>query len=123
MIFGGLVTTDEKIANNSEEIEKVAKSVQDAIKFIKKNPRETKELIFEYFGLEQNEDNKKTVDDVYSLFAQCLLSDGVPQEEGITKLIQYVKAGQFESFEDLDNQTVSPEEIDKSFDFRFLDAN
>lgn len=122
MIFGGLVATDEKIKNSPEEIAKVAKSVQDAIKFIKTKPQETKELIFEYFGLENNEANKKIADDAYSIFAQYLLDKGVPRENGINKLIQYVKAGQFKSFEDVDNQTVSAEDINKSFDFNFLSS-
>jgi ABC-type nitrate/sulfonate/bicarbonate transport system substrate-binding protein len=123
MIFGGLVVTNDKIKNNPKEIEKVVKSMQEAIGFIRTNPQETKELLFEYFALEKNEDNKKMVEDTYSIFVQYLLDTGIPKETATKSLIQFVKAGEFESFEDIDNQTVSQEEMEKSFDFRFLTPN
>ncbi len=119
-IAQGLVTNDDKIRNNPEEVEKIVKAVQLAIEFIKTNPQETKELLFEFYNLERNEINEKIVEETYSIANQVFLDKGIPKGTGVNKLIQLAKAGNFESFEDIENQTITLEDVAKSFDFRFL---
>lgn len=120
MIFGGLVTTDEKIENDPEEIEKVVKSWQSAVEFIRTEPEETKDLLFEYFMLERNETNERILESTYSIALEYFLDKGIPQEAAIEKLIQFIKAGEFESIEEIESQIVTQEDIEKSFDSRFL---
>lgn len=115
----GLVTTDDKIKNNPEEIEKVIKSLQKAIKFIKENPEESKELIAAFEGIDRV-DNETIINEMYELISVALIEDGIPSEESIFNLIRLAKAERFESLSDIENQSVSQEEIDNVIDFRFL---
>jgi len=116
----GLATRDDKIAENPEEIEKVISAVLSAVEFIKNNPGETKEFIFESFSLEKNEVNEKIVDMTYSIIEETSLETGMLDEERMVTLIKFAKAGSFEAPEDIESQTVTQEEIAKSVDLRFL---
>jgi ABC-type nitrate/sulfonate/bicarbonate transport system substrate-binding protein len=121
VLFSGLTTRNEKIENNPEEVEKVIKTVQSAVEFIRTNPQETRDLLFEFFELEKNEKNEKAVEDTYLFMKGYFSTEGTLDEETIREVIQFAKTEQFASFKDVKNQSVSPEEIAKAFDFSLLE--
>jgi ABC-type nitrate/sulfonate/bicarbonate transport system substrate-binding protein len=116
----GLTTRDDKITESPEEIEKVISAVLSAMEFIKNNPEETKEFIFQSFNLERNEINERIVDMTYSIIEETNPETGTLDEGDISTLIKFAKAGSFKNFEDIESQTVTQEEIAKSVDLRFL---
>jgi len=121
ILFSGLTTRDEKIKDNPEEAEKIIESVQSAVEFIRTNPQETKDLLFEFFELEKNEKNEKAVEDTYLSMKGYFSTEGTLDEETIEEVIQFAKTEQFTSFKDVKNQSVSPEDIAKVFDFSLLE--
>jgi ABC-type nitrate/sulfonate/bicarbonate transport system substrate-binding protein len=116
----GLTTSDEKIKNNHGEVKKVIKAVMASANFILSNPKETQELLFNYLGLEKNEKNQKMIEELYSVLKQGINKKGVPSEKEINALIKNAKVEKYQSLEDIEKQTVTPEDITKAFDFRFL---
>jgi ABC-type nitrate/sulfonate/bicarbonate transport system substrate-binding protein len=124
-IFGdeipqGLVTTDDKIKNNPEEIEKVSKAVQASIEFIKNNPEETKELLFAFLELEKNMTNQGRVEELYSISRDGFETGGTPSREQIEIVIKLGKAGNYETIQDIEKQTVTEEDIATAFDFSLV---
>jgi len=119
-ISEGLVTTEDKIKNNPEEVEKMVKAVLSAIKFIKDNPEESKELLFEFAGLDKTEPNQKIVEEVYIMLRENFGERGVYGDKGINTLIKLSKAGIYETLEDIEKQIVTDEDIAAVFDFRFV---
>lgn len=118
----GLVTTDEKIKNNSEEVEKVVKAFSLGVDFIKDNPEETKELLFTFLELEENEFNKNLIEKYYNSFREGYFSnDGIISKEGAEISIKLAKAGNYETLEDIESQIVTEEDMAACFDFSFIE--
>lgn len=118
----GLVVTDEKIKEDPDEIKKVIKSLLSSIDFIKNNPKETKDLIFDFTKLEKNEKNIQPVNNIYATMKENFLGNGIPnKEEGMINLIKFVKAGKkFDTYKDIEKQPVFPKDEEKIFDLQFL---
>lgn len=116
----GLSAKENKIKDKPEEIEKVISAILSAVSFINENPEETKDFIFESFSLERNETNERIVEMTYSIIKETNLENGLADEERVKALIKFAKAGNFETLQDIENQTVTKEEIAKSIDLRFL---
>jgi ABC-type nitrate/sulfonate/bicarbonate transport system substrate-binding protein len=116
----GLITTDDKIKNNPEEIKKVIGSIKSASQFIAYNPIETKQLLLKFYNLPDNEANQKIAEDVYPILKQALSENGIPSQEGIDIFIKLGKAKVFKTLQDITNQTVNESDRSKSFDFRFV---
>jgi len=120
IMFSGLTARNDKIENNPEEARRIIKALRSAIEFIGTNPQGTKDLLFEYFELEKDETNEKVVENTYLFTKQFFSEKGTLDEETMRKVIQFAKTEQFTSFEDVKNQSVSPEDIAKVFDFSLL---
>jgi len=119
-ILQGLSTTDDKIKNNPEEVRRIIASIKLALQFIQNSPVETKELLFKFFKVDKNEANQKIIEDSYTIAKQAFLAGNMPSQEGINTLIKLGKAGYFKTFQDVARQTVSQEDISKTFDFKFV---
>lgn len=119
-VEGAIVATNDKIKNNPEEIKKVIVAIQSAINFIKTNPEETKDLLFDYCELDKNEINRAAIEEIYLLAKDFFLDKGIPKDESIIRSIQFAKLSEAGTYADIEKQTVTPEEITKSFDFEFL---
>ena len=116
----GLATTDDKIKNNPEEVKEVIKAIQSAIDFIRNNPEKTKELLFSFYKYEKNEVNNKIINDIYDVAKKTFKNIKIPNQATIREVIQIEKNVKFENLEQIDSQTVTPEDISNSFDFRFI---
>jgi NitT/TauT family transport system substrate-binding protein len=117
----GLSTTTEKIENNPEEVRKIVRAVKKAREFIESNPEEMKEFILRFYNLEKTEENLAMAETAALMFKDAFTRKGVPVDEGLETLIKIAKAGSFENLQDIEGQTVSQEEIDQVFDFRFVE--
>jgi len=117
----GLFTSDDKIKNNPEEVQKVIMALQSAVRFIKNNPEETQELLFSLLKLEKNEVNQKIVEEIYSISQRNFSEEGVPaSQEGINLLIKLAKVGEYKTISDIEKQTVTDEDISAAFDFSLV---
>jgi len=115
----GLTTSDYKIENNPKEVERIVKAIQSGLTFIKNNPQETQELLFNFLKLERNETNQKIVEELHSIFKQKVNETGAPSQEEIETLIKIAKASEYQSFEDVESQIVTQEDVATVFDLRF----
>ena len=120
-LLAGLVTTDEKLKNNPEEVEKVIKAIREAKEFIITNPQKTKDLFFTYRGLEKNQINQRIVDKYYPLLIRSAAKTGLPFEKDINLIIKLAKVDNFEELENIEKQIVTFEDLAKVFDLRFLE--
>ena len=116
----GLTTSDKKIANNPEEVEKMVEAIQSSLIFIVNNPKESQELLFEFLELERNKPNKKIIEELYSVLKEAIDQKGLPGEKEVNTLIKITKAGAFETINDIEKQEVTEEDITTVFDFRFI---
>lgn len=116
----GLVTSDEKIENNPGEVEKMVKAIQASSAFIINNPQETQELLFSFLKLERNETNQKIIENLYSSLKQNVNETALLSEKETNTLIRFSKASDFKTFEDIEKQEVTEEDIAKVFDLRFV---
>lgn len=120
LVDGGLVTTDDKIKNEPEEIRKVIAAVRSAINFIKTDPAQTQEMLLDYYSFEKNDANKKITEKIYQVAKEYFLADGLPQESSVINSMRFAKSADTESFADINGKTISQENIAKSFNFEFL---
>ncbi len=116
----GLVTTDDKIKNNPEEVEQMIKAMQSAIKFIKDNPEESKKLLLKINDLEETEVNQKLIEEVSSILKDSFGEKSIPNQDWINTTIKLGKAGAYETLDDIEKQIVTDEDIAAVFDFRFV---
>lgn len=114
-----LGTTEDKIKNNPEEIEKMIKALQASAEFIRNNPKESKELLYDFLRLEKTDTNQEIIEKIYPILRE-LVEVSSPTEEGMKLLIKHSKAGEYSTYEEVDQQAVSEEEINKFFDLRFV---
>lgn len=117
----GLVTTDDKIKDDPEEVKQVIRAVQSAIQFIKNNPEETKKLILKFSNLEETETNRKLAEEVYSVLKDSFGEKSIPDQSWIDITIRLGKAGAYETLEDIEKQVVTEEDRATVFDFRFVE--
>lgn len=116
----GLSVRNDKIEKNPEEIQKVIRALEKTAEFIVTNPEETKKLILKIWDLEKTEENLKKIEEYYPLLRDSFDRTDVPYDEGAELLIKLVKAGEFETIQEVEEQIVTREELDKVFDFRFV---
>ena len=118
-IVSGFTARSETVAENPEQVAGVIRAREKAFAFIKENPEEAKELLYELLKLEKNEVNGKVVDGIYAALAERPEVPASP-ENAVNTLIKIAKAGEFETFEDIDRQVAAPEDIVKAFDLRAM---
>jgi len=116
----GLVTTDDKIKSNPEEIKSVIKAMQSAIDFIQNNPEKTKELLFTFYKYDKSEANNKLIENTYAVGKKIFKNIKIPNPVIIKEMVQIEKNVKFENLKQVTDQTVSPEDLTKAFDFRFI---
>jgi len=131
----GLSVRNDKIEKEPEEVRKVVRALEKSMELILTRPEETKELLLKRWG--PAEKLKKTEEDLamtaelfYSLLETALdrrniaadegAERNIPADEGAELLIQIVKAGEFETIQEVEEQIVTPEDLQKVFDFRFV---
>jgi len=119
-IPSGLTTTENKIRNNPEEVERLIKALLSAIKFIKDNPEKSKEILFESYKLDETDVNQKVVEEILPRLKNNLSETGAFSNEEIDTLIKIGKTGAYETLEDVEKQIVTDEDIATVFDFRFV---
>lgn len=112
----GLSARDDKIEKESEEVQKVVYALRQAREFIVTEPEETKKLILKLFKLKETEENLQMVEKMYLEWERRNIS----ANEGAKLLVQIVKAGMFETVQEVEEQIVTPEDLKKVFDFRFV---
>jgi ABC-type nitrate/sulfonate/bicarbonate transport system substrate-binding protein len=117
----GLVTTNDKIKNSPEEVRKTIMAIQSAIDFIQNNPEKTKELLFKFYKYEKNETNTKIINATYAVAKKIFKNKKTPNLTTVNEMIQMEKNPKFETLKDVSDQIVIPEDIVKSFDFRFIE--
>jgi ABC-type nitrate/sulfonate/bicarbonate transport system substrate-binding protein len=122
IMFSGLATRDDKIEDSPEEIKKIISAMQSATDFIRTNPQETKDILFEYFELERNETNIRAIEDTYAVATQYFSGVKPLSEENIEGVIRLAKAERFTSSKNVDDQSVSPEDVLKTFNFGLLET-
>ena len=118
----GLVTRNNKIEKNPEEVKKVIRALKRTLEFITTNPKETKEFMLrDVFSLEKTEEMPQaTIEDIYLLTKSAADRKNNLNDEGAELLIKLIKAGEFETVQEVEEQVVTQEELDKVFDFRFV---
>jgi len=116
----GLITYDDKIKNNPEEVKKIIQAIKEAISFIKNKPEETKKILLENWKMDDNETNRKIVDDSYDIMKKSFLENGPTEGTAVDMLVRIAKAGDFKYPQDVDGQIVTTEDIAKSFDFSLI---
>ena len=116
----GLVVRNDKIEKNPEEIKKIVRAFERTMEFIVTEPEKTKGLLLKVWDLEKTEENLETIEEIYSLMRIGHDRTDVPHDEGAELLIKIIKAGEFETLQDVEEQVVTQEELDKVFDFRFV---
>jgi len=112
----GLSARDDKIEKEPEEVKKVVYALQQAREFIVTEPEETKKLILKLFKLKEVEENLQMVEKMYLIWERRNIS----ADEVTELLTQIVKAGDFETVQEVEEQVVTPEELQKVFDLRFV---
>ena len=91
-------------------------ALQQAREFIVTEPEETKKLILKLFKLKEVEENLQMVEKMYLIWERRNIS----ADEVTELLTQIVKAGDFETVQEVEEQVVTPEELQKVFDLRFV---
>jgi len=97
-------------------VKKVVYALQQAREFIVTEPEETKKLILKLFKLKEVEENLQMVEKMYLIWERRNIS----ADEVTELLTQIVKAGDFETVQEVEEQVVTPEELQKVFDLRFV---
>ena len=125
MAPSGLSVRKDKIEKNPEEVQKVIRALEKAMEFIVTNPEETKQILLKLWNsaeeLDKTEGSLITAKELYyPLLKDALDRRNVPYDEGAELLIQIVKAGEFETIQEVEEQIVTPQDLQKVFDFRFL---
>ena len=116
----GLAVRNDKIEKNPEEIKKVVRAFERTMEFIVTEPEETKNLLLKFWSLEETKENLAMIEEYYSLLRESFDRKNVSYDEGAELLIKLAKAGEFETLQEVEEQVVTQEELDKVFDFRFV---
>jgi len=115
-----LTARNDKIEKNPEEVQKMIRTLEKTMEFIVTEPEETKRLLLRYWELKETKENLVMVEDYYPIIKTAYNRRGVPYDKGAKLLIQIAKAGEFETLQEVEEQVVTQEELDKVFDFRFV---
>ena len=116
----GLAARNDKIEKNSEEIQKVIRALEQTMYFVVTEPEETKKLLLKFWSLEETKENLAITEEYYSLLKESSDRRNAPHDEEAELLIKIIKAGEFKTLEEVEEQVVTQEELDKVFDFRFV---
>ena len=117
-----LSTKKEKIENNPEEVQGVINALQKSIEYIlQTGPEEISEFMLKHFGMNATEENLKLVKSAYPFIVKELDRRGLAVDEGIEIVIKHSKAGNYQTLQDIEGQTVTQEEIRQVFDSRFVE--
>lgn len=111
---------NDKIEKKPEEVQKVVRTLERTMEFIVTRPEETKKLLLKFWDLEKTEENLAMVEKYYPLLKTAYDRKNIPPDEGAELLIQIVKAEEFETLQEVEEQIVTPQDLQKVFDFRFV---
>lgn len=115
-----LSVRDDKIEKSPGEIKKVVRVMEKGIEFTVTNPKETMGLVLKYLGLKKTEKNIQIIEKEYSICEATHDKNNIPIDKKMELLIKVVKAKDFETTQEVEEQIVTQEEFDKVFDFRFV---
>jgi len=115
-----LSVRNDKIEKKPEEVQKVVRALEKTMNFIVTSPKETKKLMLKIWNPERTEENLNLVNNYYPLIKNAYDRRDVQFDEGAELLIKIAKAGEFETVQEVEEQVVTPEELKKVFDFRFV---
>ena len=126
MAPSSLGVRNDKIEKDPEEVQKIVHALEQTMDFIITNPEKTKKIILKSISsakeLEKaaEEDLLKVAEFFYPFLKNTFDRRDVPYNEGAELLIKLAKAGEFETVQEVEEQVVTQEELDKVFDFRFV---
>jgi len=112
-----LSVRNDKIEKEPEEVQKVVRALEKTMEFIVTRPEETKGFLLKLLEQAKREENPAIL---YPLFKAMYDRKNVPYDEGAELLIKIAKAGEFETVQEVEEQIVTPEDLQKVFDFRFV---
>jgi ABC-type nitrate/sulfonate/bicarbonate transport system substrate-binding protein len=118
----GFTARSETIEQDPAQVAAVIRARERAFAFIAANPDEAKTLLFEALGLEKDDANQQEVDSIYTAISQRP-SATLPPDSSINILIKLAKAGTFTTYDDIDKQEISPDDIPKVFDLSAMPAH
>jgi len=116
-----LIVRNDKIEKKPEEVQKVVRVLGKTMEIIVSRPEETKGLLLKSWNPAKTpKENLAIIDNYYPFLKAAYDRKNIPIDEGAELLIKIVKAGEFETTQEVEEQIVTPEDLQKVFDFRFV---
>lgn len=112
----GLFASEEALAARPDTFRRTLAAFEETKRFVVENPDETKRFIKEFFSLEDD----VQADARYAAARELFVGTPVPSDAAAEILLKAAKASVFETWQDIEGQTIAEEDRATVFDLRFL---